>query len=174
MQSAIWYQGILWLVFNDGCYVNSDTKSRSCIRLIQPNTDTNNIIQDFDVAAFGSSLYYLAVSGDKSGNLGIIFGYSSYSQNPSLLFSKHLISQSPDSIQEPQILKLGTANELSDRYWDYFASSSDPTNKSEIWIAGEYHVLPTWSTYIGELHITNTVCGKFLSETKMTNPTVKV
>ena len=156
VQSAVWYRGILWLAFSDGCYVNNDTNSRSCIRFIQFNTDTNNIVQDFDVAALGSSLYYPAVSVDKSGNLGIIFGYSSYSQNPSLLFSKHLIGHSLDSIQEPQILKLGTANELSDRYGDYFAASSDPTNESEIWIAGEYHVLPTWSTYIGELHITNT------------------
>ena len=98
-------------------------------------------------------MYYPAVSVDKSGNLGIIFGYSSYSRNPSLLFSTHLISQSPDSIQEPQILKLGAANELSDRYGDYFAASPDPSNGSAIWIAGEYHMLPTWSTYIGELYI---------------------
>ena len=34
-----------------------------------------------------------------------------------------------------------------------FAASPDPINGSEIWIAGEYHAMPTWSTYIGELHI---------------------
>ena len=156
VQSAIWYQGILWLAFNDNCYLNNDTNSRSCIRLIQLNTSTNNIMQDFDVAAFGSSLYYPALSANKAGNLGIIFGYSSYSRNPSLLISKHLSSDSSSSIQEPQILKLGTSNELSDRYGDYFAASPDPSDGSKIWIAGEYHTMPTWSTYIGELHISNT------------------
>ena len=45
------------------------------------------------------------------------------------------------------------ANELSNRYGDYFAASPDPVNACEIWIAGEYHAMPTWSTYIGELHI---------------------
>jgi len=117
-------------------------------------------VQDFDVAAFGSSLYYPALSMDRARNLGIIFGYSSYSQSPSLLFSKHLISQSHDSIQEHRALKLGTENELSDRYGDYFAASPDPANELEIWIAGEYHVLPTWSTYIGELHISNATFGR--------------
>jgi hypothetical protein len=32
-------------------------------------------------------------------------------------------------------LKLGTANELSDRYGDYFAASPDPSDRLAIWIA---------------------------------------
>jgi hypothetical protein len=155
VQSAVWYKGTLWLAFNDACYVSSDTKSRSCIRFIQLDTRTGNIRQDFDVVALGSSLYYPALSVDKSGNLGIIFGYSSYSRNPSLLISKVLSTDSPDSIEQPHILKLGTAKELSDRYGDYFAASPDPADGSSIWIAGEYHALPTWSTYIAQLHISN-------------------
>jgi len=135
--------------------VSSDTKSRSCIRFIQLDTGTSNIRQDFDVVALGTSLYYPALSVDKSGNLGIIFGYSSYSRNPSLLISKVLSTDSPDSIEQPHILKLGTARELSDRYGDYFAASPDPADGSSIWIAGEYHALPTWSTYIAQLHISN-------------------
>jgi hypothetical protein len=107
VQSAIWYRSMLWIAFNDGCYVKNDTKSRSCIRFIELNTSTSNIMQDFDVGAFGSSLYYPALSMDKAGNLGAIFGYSSNSQNPSLLISKHLSSDLPNSIEEPQILKLG-------------------------------------------------------------------
>jgi hypothetical protein len=155
VQSSVWYRGTLWLAFNDACYVRSDTESRSCIRFIQLDTSTSNIRQDFDVVALGSSLYYPALSVDKSGNLGIIFGYSSYSRNPSLLISKHLSTDSPDSIEQPHILKLGTAKELSDRYGDYFAASPDPADGSSIWIAGEYHALPTWSTYIAQLHISN-------------------
>jgi hypothetical protein len=153
VQSALWYQGILQLAFNDGCYVNNDTKSRSCIRLIQLNTNTGKIMQDFDVGAPGSSLYYPALSLDRAGNLGIIFGYSSYSRSPGLLISKHLSSDPPNSIEEPQILKQGTSNELSDRYGDYFAASLDPSDRSAIWIAGEYHEQPIWSTYVARMHI---------------------
>jgi hypothetical protein len=36
-------------------------------------------------------------------------------------------------------LKLGTANELSNRYGDYFAASSDPSSTSIIWVAVENH-----------------------------------
>jgi len=60
IQSAIWYQGKLWLAFNDGCFISGDTKSRSCIRLIQIDTITNRVIQDFDIGALASSLYYPA------------------------------------------------------------------------------------------------------------------
>jgi hypothetical protein len=153
VQSAIWYRSMLWVAFNDGCYVKNDTKSRSCIRFIELNTTTSNIVQDFDVGAFGSSLYYPALSMDKAGNLGTIFGYSSNSRNPSLLTSKLLSSDSPNSIEEPQILRLGTTNELSDRYGDYFAASPDPSDGSVIWVAGEYHEQPTWSTYIAQFHM---------------------
>jgi hypothetical protein len=51
-------------------------------------------MQDFDVGALGSSLYYPALSINKAGNLGILFGYSSNSRNPSLLISKHLFTDS--------------------------------------------------------------------------------
>ena len=157
IQSAIWYQGKLWLAFNDGCFINGDTKSRSCIRLIQIDTITNRVIQDFDIGALASSLYYPAISINRGGgNLGIIFGYSSHSIYPSILVST--LSPNDDdnelnSIKEPQFLKLGTANELSNRYGDYFAASSDPSDTSIIWVAGEYHhLMATWSTYIGQLY----------------------
>jgi hypothetical protein len=156
IQSAAWYQGKLWLAFNDGCFIIiGDTKSRSCIRLIQIDTITNKVIQDFDIGALASSLYYPAISISRgNGNLGIIFGYSSHSIYPSILVSTR--SSNDDKLnsikEQPQSLKLGTTNELSNRYGDYFAASSDPLSDSIIWVAGEYHSTSTWSTYIGELH----------------------
>ena len=157
IQSAIWYQGKLWLAFNDGCFISGDTKSRSCIRLIQIDTITNRVIQDFDIGALASSLYYPAISINRGGgNLGIIFGYSSHSIYPSILVSTRSPTDDDNdlnSIKEPQFLKLGTANELSNRYGDYFAASSDPSNTSIIWVAGEYHhSMAAWSTYIGKLY----------------------
>jgi hypothetical protein len=152
VQSASWYHGKLWVTFNDGCFVNGDTQSRPCIRFLQIDTTNNRVIQDFDIAAFGSSLYYPAASIDKSGDLGIIFGYSSNSVHPSLLVSTRFTNGNPTSIEEPEILKLGAANDLSNRYGDYFAASLDPTSTSTIWIAGEYHSTATWSTYVGRLY----------------------
>jgi hypothetical protein len=160
IQSIAWYQGKLWIVFNDSCFPNGDVKSRSCIRFIQLDTNTNNnnndnkVIQDFDVGALGSSLYYPALSIDRTGNLGIIFGYSSYSIYPSLLISTRFANDILNTIEQPQVLKLGSDNELSNRYGDYFGASSDPSKDSTIiWIAGQYHAVKTWSTYIGSLDI---------------------
>ena len=153
VQSSIWYRGNLWIVFNDGCFVPDDTKSRSCIRLIQIDTITNKIIQDFDIGALASSLYYPAISIDKhNGTMGIIIGYSSRSIYPSILVTTRSYNDKLESINDPQSLRVGTANELSNRYGDYFAASSDPANNSMIWVAGEYHLTATWSTYIGQMN----------------------
>ena len=152
--SSVWYQGKLWLTFNDGCFANGDVKSRSCIRIIQLDTTTSRVIQDFDVAAVGSSLYYPSLSTDRAGNLGIIFGYSSRSVHPSLLVSMRLAKDIPNTIEQPLILQLGSDNALSNRYGDYFAAFSDPSSEhSTIWVAGQYHAMKTWSTYIGRLYI---------------------
>ncbi|MBV9176103.1 MAG: hypothetical protein JO297_03610 [Nitrososphaeraceae archaeon] len=167
IQNAIWYQGKLWIAFNDGCFIPGDTKSRSCIRLIQIDTTIGKVIQDIDVGSLASSLYYPAISISRNGTLGIIFGYSSHSVHPSLLVSTRSSSNYEfNSIKMPQYLKLGTANELSNRYGDYFAASSDPSNSSVIWVAGEYHSMATWSTYIGGLNTGTTILSKMGVEGK--------
>ncbi|MBV9666640.1 MAG: hypothetical protein JO327_00780 [Nitrososphaeraceae archaeon] len=54
-------------------------------------------------------------------------------------------------------MKLGTENELSNRYGDYFGAFTDPSSSKDstttIWVAGQYHAVKTWSSYIGQLHI---------------------
>ena len=117
------------------------------------DTTIGKVVQDVDIGAHASSLYYPAISISRNGALGIIFGYSSHSVHPSLLVSTRSSSNYElNSINMPQYLILGTANELSNRYGDYFAASSDPSNSSVIWVAGEYHSAATWSTYIGQLY----------------------
>ena len=152
IQSGSSYQGKLWLAFNDGCFIIADTKSRSCIRLVEIDTITNRVLQDFDIGALASSLYYPAISIDKAGNLGIVFGYSSYAVYPSILVSTRVSSDKVSSIEDPRSLKFRAAHELSNRYGDYFAASSDPSTGSMIWVAGEYHSTATWSTYVGQLN----------------------
>jgi hypothetical protein len=152
IQSGSSYQGKIWLALDDGCFIIADTKSRSCMRLVEIDTITNRVLQDFDIGALASSLYYPAISLDKAGNLGIVFGYSSYTVYPSILISTRVSSDKASSIDDPQYLRLGGAHELSNRYGDYFTASPDPSNGSMIWVAGEYHSGETWSTYVGQLN----------------------
>src|SRR5207253_5472895 len=109
IQSGSSYHGKLWLAFNDGCFIIADTKSRSCIRLVEIDTITNRVLQDFDIGTLASSLYYPAISIDTAGNLGIVFGYSSYTVYPSILASIRLSDDKLGSIEDPQYLKLGAA-----------------------------------------------------------------
>ena len=86
VQSPIWYKGKLWFALNVGCFINGDTQSRSCIRVIEVDTNSSKVLLDFNIGHIAASLYYPALSIDKSeNNIGIIFGYSSSDTYPSLL-----------------------------------------------------------------------------------------
>jgi hypothetical protein len=162
VQSPLWYKGKLWLALNVGCYINGDTQSRSCIRIIEFDTNTSKVLLDFNIGHIGISLYYPALSIDKSGNnIGIIFGYSSSDTYPSLLVASGSIKNSNiifNSLKYFQFLKNGTANSLSTRYGDYFSAALDPSEPNSIWVAGQYYYysssssVPLWSTYIGKIN----------------------
>jgi hypothetical protein len=166
VQSPIWYKGKLWLALNVGCFINGDTQSRSCIRTMEFDTNTSKILLDFNIGHIGASLYYPALSIDKSGdNLGVIFGYSSSNTYPSLLIGSALVKNNtvPNSLKYFQFLKKGTANSLSTRYGDYFSAAMDPSEPNSIWVAGQYYYYSKsssallWSTYIGKINMENTM-----------------
>ena len=161
VQSPIWYKGKLWLALNVGCFINGDTQTRSCIRIIELDTNTSKVLLDFNIGHIGASLYYPALSIDKSGNnLGVIFGYSSSNTYPSLLIGSALVKNNTvlNSLKYFQFLKNGTANSLSTRYGDYFSAVMDPSESNSIWIAGQYYYYSPssyallWSTYIGKIN----------------------
>ena len=161
VQSPIWYKGKLWFALNVGCFINGDTQTRSCIRIIEFDTNTSKVLQDFDIGHIGASLYYPALSIDKSGNnMGIIFGYSSSDTYPSLLVGSGSVENNTafNSLKYLQFLKNGTANSLSTRYGDYFSAAIDPSEPNNIWIAGQYYYYSPsssallWSTYIGKIN----------------------
>jgi hypothetical protein len=141
VQSPIWYKGKLWLALNIGCFINGDIQSRSCIRIIEFDTNTSKVIQEFNIGHRGASLYYPALSIDKSGNnIGIIFGYSSPDTYPSLLVGSSSVKNNNanfNSLKYFQFLKNGTANSLSTRYGDYFSAAMDPSEPNTIWVAGQ-------------------------------------
>jgi hypothetical protein len=166
VQSPIWYKGKLWFALNVGCFINGDTQSRSCIRIIEIDTHTSKVLRDFNIGHIGASLYYPAFSIDKSGsNIGIIFGYSSSDTYPSLLVGSGSAKTNIfNSLKHFQFLKIGTANSLSTRYGDYFSAAIDPSEPNSIWVAGQYYYhyyyySPSststllWSTYIGKIKV---------------------
>jgi len=161
MQSPIWHKGKLLFALNVGCFINGDTQSRSCIRIIEFDTNTSKVLLDFNIGRLGASLYYPALSIDKSGdNMGIIFGYSSSNTYPSLLISSNSIKNNIIfNSKYFQFLKDGTANSLSTRYGDYFSAVMDPSEPNTIWVAGQYYYYYSsssspllWSTYIGKIN----------------------
>jgi hypothetical protein len=163
VQSPIWYKGKLWFALNVGCFSNGDTQSRSCIRIIEFNTNTSKVLLDFNAGHIDASLYYPALSVDKSGNnIGIIFGYSSSDAYPSLLVVSGSVKKNNifNSLKYFQFLKNGTANSLSTRYGDYFSAAIDPSEPNSIWVAGQYYYYYSpssaslsWSTYIGKINM---------------------
>jgi hypothetical protein len=161
VQSPIWYKGKLWFALNVGCFINGDTQTRSCIRIIEFDTNTSKVLQDSNIGHIGASLYYPALSIDISGNnIGIIFGYSSSDTYPSLLVGSGSVENNTafNSLKYLQFLKNGTANSLSTRYGDYFSATIDPSEPNNIWIAGQYYYYSPsssallWSTYIGKIN----------------------
>jgi hypothetical protein len=162
VQSPIWYKGKLWIGLNVGCFMNRDIQSRSCIRIIEFNTNTSKVLQDFNIGHADASLYYPALSIDKSGNnIGIIFGYSSADSYPSLVIGSGSIKNNNtilNSLKYFQFLKNGTTNSLSTRYGDYFSAAMDPSEPNSIWVAGQYYYysesssVPLWSTYISKIN----------------------
>ncbi|TMI54020.1 hypothetical protein E6H18_11290 [Candidatus Bathyarchaeota archaeon] len=82
VQDAAWYKGKLWLGLNDNCIPAGDSTTRVCIRLVQLDTSSSSMMQEFDYGA--SSKYYFlpALRIDSMGNLAMIYGYSSVSNYP--------------------------------------------------------------------------------------------
>jgi hypothetical protein len=157
VQSPIWYKGKLWFALNVACFINGDTQRRSCIRIIEFDTNTSKVTRDFNIGYIGASLYYPALSIDKSGsNVGIIFGYSSSDTYPSLLVGAGSAKNNIfNSLKYFQFLKNGTTNALSTRYGDYFSAAVDPSEPKSIWVVGQYYNYSSsvllWSTYIGKI-----------------------
>jgi hypothetical protein len=154
------YRGRLWFSFNDACIPNGDSQARSCLRLIEIDTNKTGVdavMQDFNVGVNGSYLFFPALSVDNDGNLYVVYGISGKTTYPSLLVSHRLASDPPDTLQEPVTLQPGRGADFSGRYGDYFAVAVDPRNPNVFWVAGQYTPegqTILWSTFIGHFSVT--------------------
>src|SRR5437660_1047250 len=166
--NAVWQNGKLWFSLNDKCTPTGDSTFRSCARLIQINTNTTTVTQDFDVNSSGSYFYYPALTVDSFGGMGAVFGTSNDTDPtgyPGLIVTAQAAADPVNSIKQLAFLRTGTHYEdgkedsnFNTLYGDYFGASPDPSNNTRIWVAGEYntlpngHLVPSWSTFIGSIN----------------------
>jgi hypothetical protein len=156
--SAVWESGTLWLSWADACVPGGDTTTRSCVRLVQATVSGNGTAtknQDFDYASKGEYLFYPAATL-YHGQLAVVYGKSSSSLFPSLFVTGRLPSDPASSLETPATVRLGTTDDLSTRYGDYFGAGTDPvpTSNSTFWVSGEYRassINQDWNTVIAQV-----------------------
>jgi hypothetical protein len=174
---AVWFNGRLWLGADTNSTPPGDTQPRSGIRLIQVDTTTLAIKQDFDFNANGFYYFYPAFKMDNAGNLDMIFGYSSQTNStccyPSLAITGQGLDDPINTLVQPMTIVAGSAPDLTSptRYGDYFGAGVDPSDPTRVWVAGEYHsnstgicphvvtllqtfvAGPCWSTFISSMRV---------------------
>ena len=164
--SAVWSSGKLWLTLNDACTPLGDPNPESCFRLIQIDTGSASKLQDFDVGKNSMSYFFPSLDTDKNGNLGLVYGFSSATNStccyPSLAVTGQATIDPPGSLAPSRTIKVGSASDQTGRYGDYFGAGVDPTDATQIWVAGEYHTVSTgtcpngascWSTYLTSIRL---------------------
>jgi hypothetical protein len=163
VQDAIWYQGRLWLTANNGCSQLRSTETHSCLRLIQLDTNSKTVNQDFDIAGPSIDYYYPSLRIDTSGNLVVVSMLSS-----DRIFQSTMVVGKPvgGSVGQPIILRAGTMSDPNSnancgppdtpipcvRAGDYSAAANDPSTPSTVWIATMYLPSLSWSTYVNQVN----------------------
>ena len=112
--TASYKDGKIWLAFNDKCQI--EHVNHTCIRLLE--IDTTNLqkpLQDFNLAAKGSDVFYPTLSIDNGGNLIMAFGISSSSIYPSIMVTTQSPSASVNTVETPVYLIKGTKADNSGR-----------------------------------------------------------
>ncbi len=153
---AVWARNTLWLSLSDACIPAGDAQTRSCVRLIEIDTTTASVMQDFDLGAAGTYYLYPALRTDGNGDLLVVFGASSATEYPSVLAVGRLSGATAGTVDPPVVIMAGAAAETlqcsaqagSCRYGDYFGAGLDPSNSSLIWAAGEFGSPTAWRTEI--------------------------
>ena len=152
--------GVLYVAGNDGCIPAGDTVERPCVRLIEVAVSSSPAVTvDEDLGYVGGDLYYPAVAPDTSGNVFIASTFSSssvYAEAIGLTIAPGSSSFSAVAFEAGAGTYSGGCGEAGFngcRWGDYSGVAVDPSNPTDVWLAGEY--APTsgsdWGTAIGEL-----------------------
>jgi IPT/TIG domain len=155
--SAVWQNGTLWTTANDACLAGG--VAQSCLRLVEVTTGaTPSVLFDGDIGLAGADLYFPAVTLDGSGDPYVVATLSSSSIFPSVIVygesatSSGLVGANVWNGAGPYACSFCGAG--NNRWGDYSGAAIDPTNPSDVWVAGEYGTAlggDNWGTAIGEL-----------------------
>jgi hypothetical protein len=181
IQDIIWKNGRLIFTANVGCIPSGDTDIRSCLRIIEIDTDKLQLKQDFNYGEAEKYFFYGSLRLNTDNILFIVFGYSSPNDYPGIMASYQI---TPNNLRKPIIVKAGTGPETtyclynSCIYGYYFGSSTDPAEPQYVWIAGEFgRGRAGWSTYIAKVGLPYTYIFASYSvignETGSSPPTLK-
>jgi Invasin, domain 3 len=155
--SAVFQNGILWTAGNDSCVPGGDSAMRSCMKLVAISTAgaSPTVAQDFDGGANGTDLYYPAVTLDSSGNLFVAFTESSPSEFPTAA-TRAIRAATPGTFENAITIEPGLGSYLfptpqgGNRWGDYSAAATDPSNPAVVWVTAEYQASATvasnWGT----------------------------
>jgi hypothetical protein len=162
--SAAYSGSRLWFAFPDFAIPAGDTQAQDGYRLVEVDTSSSTVLQDFDVNAAHTSYFYPALAMDGGGNLLVLFGDSSATSYPGLMVTAQKASDSPNTYEVPIQVFNGTGAETEQpsggvvRYGDYFGASLDPSNPSVVWVAGQYgrSGRQGWATHIFATTIAST------------------
>jgi hypothetical protein len=145
---------------NDGCVPIGDGVTRSCLRLLQLSiTGSPTAVSNVRYGSAGTDLFYPAVATDSIGNLFSVFSASSSSLYPGAFAGVQPVGVSASLILGSLHAGSGsydyTPCGYSNRWGDYSAAALDPSDPSDVWLAGEYSAATTdscnWGTVLGRL-----------------------
>jgi hypothetical protein len=168
--SAVWQNDRLWTSATDGNYCGQVDPypfnvTGSCLRMIQTATDQPGlpVLQDAILGTNNDYIYYPAVSMDSAGDLFVVSSRSNTGIYPGVwVQGKSLAANGwgPMSLLKggngPYDSTAGTCNGQN-RWGDYSGAATDPTDPTDVWVAGEYafyfngNNTCTWGTAIGRL-----------------------
>ena len=125
---AFYQNGHIWVAANGGCVPAGDSKTRSCLRLVELNVaGAPSVAQDLTFGEKGEYYYYPAIREGSGGNLVAVFNRSSATEYVGVYASGQLAS-APNTFQVPTLVKSGeTSYTISPPRWgDYSGASRDP------------------------------------------------
>ena len=106
-----------------------------------------------------------------TGNIGLAYNVSSSSMYPSLRYTGRRSCDPLNTMTEPEtVIVAGTAANASNRYGDYSAMGTDPTDGETFWFTGMYNPAAAWSTRVAAFSIPGCAATvQFASNTSSVN-----
>ncbi len=106
-----------------------------------------------------------------TGNIGLAYNVSSSTMYPSLRYTGRRACDPLNTMTEPEtVIVAGTAANASNRYGDYSAMGTDPTDGETFWFSGMYNPAAAWSTRVAAFSIPGCAANvQFASNTSSVN-----